>query len=443
MTVDINKIDRHLKSIIDNEALAFAMYTVENRAIPHLIDGLKPVQRFFLYSTLMNARTAYTKVAAIAGRVSELGYHHGEGSAADSGQLMANTWNNNLPIIQGRGNFGSRMVHSMGAPRYTFCKLHDNFFDVFKDTDLAPEHVDKEHLPPAFYLPTIPFILLNGVKGIATGFATDILPHCPEDVVRCVKEYLATGDIKKEPKIKFPEFHGKIIYGDKMFIEGTYTFNGKTKLEITEIPYKYDRETYVAILDALEDAGTIVRYDDKCGKDNFNFEVTLKRDFFTGQKESEYHEIFMKTFKLRQGISQNITCIDENRKLRYYEKASRLIKDFVDYRMKFTQKRIDSKIPVLERKFALAEAKTVFIEKVIDEVIVLRGKTRAAAIKEIETHPELMMFSEELISMNIYHMTKDEIAKLKKQAKEIKQELQYWKKTSSQVEYLKDLESLA
>lgn len=440
MTVIANYTQRPLKSIIDNEALAFAMYTVENRAIPHIIDGLKPVQRFFLYSTIQNAKTNFNKVAAIAGRVSELGYHHGEGSAADSGQLMANTWNNNLPIIQGRGNFGSRMVQKMAASRYTFCRLHENFFNVFKDIDLSPIHTDKEHIPPAFYLPTIPFVLLNGVKGIATGFACDILPHDPIDVTRCVREYLKTGNITNEPAIKFPEFSGKIVtINDKMFLEGTYVFSGKTKLEITEIPYKFEREDYIKILDDLEDEGIIVRYDDNCG-DTFNFDITLKRDFFSEETEQERHEKIMKTFKLRQGISQNITCIDWNTKLREYDKASDLIRDFVDFRKKYTEQRIQFNINKCEKSFRLASAKVEFIEKIISEELVLKGHTKASAIKQIEKHENLMLFASELISMNMYHVTKDEIEKLRKQMKDLKKVLSYWKATDVKTEYLKDLE---
>jgi DNA topoisomerase-2 len=431
---------RSLSSIINIEALEFALYNIENRHIPSIVDGLKPVQRFFLYSTLQNAKTAFNKVAAVAGRVSEYGYEHGESAASDAGQLMANTWNNHVPIIKGRGNFGSRMVQEMAAPRYTHCMVHDNFNLLFKDSNLAPIHSKDEHLPPAFYLPIIPFVLLNGVKGIATGYATHIIPHDPLDVTRCVVEYIEKGVITHEPKFKLPDFQGKLTVDEdnKLSIEGMYTFNGKTKLTITEIPYKYDREKYVEILDGLEEKGTIVRYEDNCGKDNFNFEVTLKRDFFLGQRADEHHEIFMKVFKLRQSATQNLTVLDWDRKLRNYKKSSDLIKDFVDYRTPFVQKRIDNEIEVCNYKLKLANAKTEFIGSVIDETIVLKGKTRAKAIKEIEIHENLKEFSDQLISMNMYHMTNDEIVKLKKQTTEIKKQLSYWNKTTVKKEYLKD-----
>ena len=98
---------RNLQSIIDNEAKEFAIYTVENRAIPNLIDGFKPVQRFVIARALDLSRgnkEKFHKLASVAGGVADLGYHHGEGSAQDAGALMANTWNNNYPLLDGQGN---------------------------------------------------------------------------------------------------------------------------------------------------------------------------------------------------------------------------------------------------------------------------------------------------------------------------------------------------
>lgn len=444
MTATFNK--RPLKSIINTEALDYALYTIEGRAIAHLIDGLKPVQRFFLYSTYANARNSFNKVAAVSGRVSEYGYEHGETSAADAGQLMASTWANNYPIIQGRGNFGSRMVQDMAAARYTYCKIHDNFNVLFKDTDIAPKHKEASHLPPAYYLPVIPYILINGVQGVATGFATNIFPHDIDDVVRCVKEYIETGDIVVEPKIKFPEFNGhltpRIEEGKlKLNLYGKYNLVGQTKLVIDEIPYKYDRIKYVELLDKLEEKGIIVRYSDLCGKENFKFEIILKRDFLTDDIQENDNKI-LTTFKLTQSLTQNLTAIDWNRKLCVFERSSELIKVFVDHRKEFVQKRIDNNIVLCENKLNFANAKIEFINKVIADEIVLKGITRAKALREIKEHDNLSEFAEQLISMNMYHMTNDEVAKLKKQASELKRELNYWKKVTVVEEYLKDLEEL-
>ncbi|EFX0167372.1 DNA topoisomerase, partial [Shigella sonnei] len=223
--------NRDLKSIIDNEALAYAMYTVENRAIPNMIDGFKPVQRFVIARALDLARgnkDKFHKLASIAGGVADLGYHHGENSAQDAGALMANTWNNNFPLLDGQGNFGSRTVQKAAASRYIFARVSKNFYSVYKDTEYAPVHQDKEHIPPAFYLPIIPTVLLNGVSGIATGYATYILPHSVSSVKKAVLQALQGKKVTK-PKVEFPEFRGEVVEIDGQYeIRGTYMFTSRT-----------------------------------------------------------------------------------------------------------------------------------------------------------------------------------------------------------------------
>ncbi|AIA65067.1 DNA topoisomerase II [Cronobacter phage S13] len=440
------KQTRLMSDIMNKEARDYSMYTIEDRAIPNLIDGFKPVQRLFLYSVLRNARNNFSKVAAIGGVVSEYGYHHAETAAQDAGALMANTWNNNFPIIQGRGNFGSRIVQEASAARYIYCTIHDNFRKTFLDVDQSPKHWDPEHFPPRFYLPIIPTVLLNGVSGIAVAYATDILPHDPVSVTECVKQYIKTGDCD-EPKLKFPEFHGRIIKEtDKKFmLEGTYEYDEKrkTKLIITEIPPKYDRTKYVAVLDALVDSNKIVSYTTDC-RNGFRFEVTLKRDLPIDMND---HDAVIKLFKLNQSVSQNIVVIGPDRDqthtdVRIYDTAKELIKDFVDYRLTHYPTRIANKIAELEEKSRYASARIEFINKVISGDIEPRGKTRKQTMTDIESYPNLKEFSEKLISMNIYHITSDEVKKLEKDLQVIEKELKHWKKTTPKAEYLRDLEEI-
>ncbi|MGL4523821.1 MAG: DNA gyrase subunit A [Bacilli bacterium] len=420
-----------MREILNTKALDFAKYSVEERAIPSLIDGLKPVQRFFLYSVIQNARTKFNKVAAVSGRVSEFGYAHGETSAADAGALMANTWSNNLPIVEGDGNFGSRMVQEASAARYVYCKLHDNYFKYFKDEEFAPVHSDPEHLPPQFYLPIIPYVLVNGVFGVATGFRTDIPSYCPDSVVACVKEYIQTGKCS-EPTFKLPEFRGKIVQSEEEnYMLGEYELVGKTKLTIKDIPHKFDREAYVTILDDLVEKDVIVRYEDQCGEDDFQFDVTLKRDFNTDK--------IIETFHLRQNIIKNIICIDQNRAVKPYDNAADLIKDFVDFRMTFIDTRISKTIERLENQLNFARAKASFINYIIGDEIWIKGSSRKVVIEQIKNYPNLVDFAEELVKMNIYHMTTDEISKLEKDCTKLEKELKYWQKTTAKKEYLKDL----
>lgn len=441
--------NRTLQSIINHEALEFAMYTVEERAIPSMIDGMKPVQRFFMYRALEYARanrSKFNKVAAVAGGVSEAGYHHGEGSAASAGQLIANTWNNNIPILEGDGNFGSRMVQQAAAPRYVFCRVHQNFWDIYRDLDLCPEHPEPEHLPPRYYLPVIPMVLANGVKGIATGYATDIFPHSYKSLVECTKAAIEGKPIP-QPTVEFPEFKGVIrrVNDKTIEIEGLYELSGQTKLTITELPVKYDRLSYVQLLDSLKDKGKIVGYKEQ-HKNGFRFDVTLKRQDKFGdlmEKDPEAtHAKLVKLFGLKQVMTQNITVLSPEGKLREYDRVEDVIRDFVEHRRQFTEKRVEHERQRAEYLRDLAWAKVAFINEVIEEKIKIRGKSKAALIEEVKSKPNMAGFEHELVGMSIYRMTEDEIYKLQTEATKQTKEFEYWSQTTPEIEYINDLNSL-
>jgi DNA topoisomerase-2 len=182
-----------VSELAKNEWKEFALYTVEARAIPSMVDGMKPSQRFYLYSSIKNTPRDFKKVESVMGTVTDYGYNHGTGSAGASGQMMASEWANNICLVEGRGSFGTRLVQTAAAPRYTQTRLHPNFHKYVKDIDLSPKHSDPEHHPPAFYIPIIPLVLANGVKGIATGFATNILPRDPIAIAAaCLVDSLGT-----------------------------------------------------------------------------------------------------------------------------------------------------------------------------------------------------------------------------------------------------------
>lgn len=428
--------DYYVSSIADNEWKDYAMYTIQERAIPSIMDGLKPVQRFVLYSALKSASTDFKKVTAIGGIVSEYGYNHGESSAQEACSLMSNTWSNNYPILEGRGNFGSRQVQEAAATRYIFCRVHDNFRRLFKDNEVAPVHPKEEYYTPRYYLPVLPFVLMNGVKGIATGYGTDILPHSFESIKNCVKQVLDTGRCE-EPEIKFPKFVGKIVFTDtEKYIEGLYELESKTKLLITEIPVKFDRVKYVQVLDKLVELDQIVGYDELRGANEFTFRVTLKRDF-----EMD-HEGIVKMFKLRQPISQNINVIGPNDELLHYDRASDLIKDFVKFREPFIQKRIEHNIESTKRSLELANAKVEFIQKVISGALVVQGKSRKQLVQEIESYPGMCEYANELSQMSIYSMTTDEVQKLSEQAAKASKEHEFWVKTTVKKQFALDLKDL-
>lgn len=431
-----------VSSIAENEWRSFAMYTVESRAIPNMIDGLKPVQRFYLYSSIVNSKREFKKVSAVAGVVSDYGYNHGESAAAGAGQLMAADWSNNICLVEGRGSFGTRLVQSAAAPRYTYSKLHDNFNKYIKDLKLSPVHPDPEHEPPAFYVPVIPLVLANGIKGIATGFATNILPRDPAGLVQACMEYITTGKIKQRVRVKYPHFSGDVTYDpqeQKYYCNGTFERKGKTVLVITEIPYGFDREGYVEVLDKLEERGDIVGYDDLCDKQGFKFEVKLKQ-----QTSSLWDdEKIIKEFKLSKPLSENLTVIDYNGKLKEYADERDLIADFCDYRSTILQKRIDHQLERNTEEARWLGVKMEFIRAILDENIVFKNMKKVDVEKQIFAHTSAVRSDvDRLLAINLLSLTEEMIKELAKEIKEVEKLIKYWKSTTPKQQFIDDLNEI-
>lgn len=425
------------------EWLDFAMYTVESRAIPNMIDGMKPVQRFYLYSSIMNSPKEFRKVSGVAGVLSDYGYHHGEVSGASAGQLMAATWNNNVCLIEGSGSFGTRQVPVPAASRYTFTRVHANFGKYIKDIDLAPEHPDPEHIPPRYYIPTIPLVLANGVKGIATGFATTILPRSAKDLVIACAEYLKTGGIEKRVPVTFPEFKGTVTYvneENRFYCEGVFEKRGKTVLVISEIPYGISREEYVVILDKLEETGDIVSYEDQCDKSGFKFEVKLKQNTSANWDDDK----IKKAFKLVKTFTENLTVIDQNGKLKEYADERELIKDFVDFKNGILQQRIEKRIVEHDEILRWNKVKIKFINAVIDDLIVFKGKKRDQIVADIKAIDDQLSDedADRLLKMQIMSLTSDMIEKLQNEIVEAEKMLEYWKQTTPKKQFIIDLKEL-
>lgn len=431
-----------ISKVAANEWKSFAMYTVESRAIPNMIDGLKPVQRFYLYSSILNSKKDFKKVSAVSGIISDYGYNHGEASAAGAGQLMAATWNNNICLIEGRGSFGTRLVQEAGAPRYVYSRLSDNFNKYVKDIDLSPAHEDPEHEPPQFYLPIIPMVLVNGTKGIATGFATNILPHDPQDLAKACLQYINNNAIRTPIRVKFPDYTGEVEQSTedptKYVSYGTFKRQGKTLVSITEVPYGFDREGYVKVLDKLEEDGDIVSYDDLCDKNGFKFEVKLKL------ASSKWNDSkLISKFKLSKPYSQNITVIDFDGKLREYADAKTLLKDFCDYRLGILQQRIDAEVAKYTEEVRWLKVKMEFIQAFIDSRIVMKDNTKTQVVKQImQETSALGGDTNRLLALSIINLTKDEIVKLKKQIEETNKTLSFWTKTTPTEQFNTDLENI-
>ena len=442
------KSNRTVTSFFDKEYLEYARYVVENRAIPSCIDGLKPTQRKVVYIANKIWKTGNEKpmkLFQLAGRVAaEAFYHHGNTSLESSMVGMAQKFKNSLPLLEGVGQFGSLRSPAAGAPRYISAKLHPNFRLLYQDFDLLENKIEEgEKIEPAFFLPIVPTVILNGTSGIAVGFATNILNRNPKDVIDACISILNNKRIKVlAPWIQ--EFKGTFtrdLENPKTWkIKGHHQVINTTTVKITSIPPNYTYERYEEILNLLLEKGIITSYDDNSSE---TIEYTLKF------KRSILNDLVSKgkldnALRLNTQETENLTTIDENGELKIFDKAEDIVKHFVGVRLEWYQTRKDYLINKTEKQLALVTNKARFIKDIIDGKLKINNvpKDKIIAYLKTNNYDTVHGSYDYLLSMAIHSLTKERYEKLLQEKEGCIIALKTLKATDPKEMYLTDLKKL-
>lgn len=396
---------------IDSDYRHYAMYVLENRAIPCFIDGFKPVHRKLFYAMLNEHRGKKTKVSDLGG-ISKFNYHHGESSAMGAAVTLTAEWNNNVPLFQGHGNFGSRLIQEAAAPRYIFASANPEINKYFDDFEVCDKNVDEDNPEPQTYLPNIPWVLVNGVEGIAVGFACRYLPHKPIDIAKACQLALK-GKLKDDHVIpvSFPEFKGEVVQETptKVVTRGIVTRIKRNIWQITEAPWGYDRDQMFNQLDKMMTDGKIVDFDDDCDDTGFNFIVKLDT---AGDAKCQKDPIAY--FKLEKAFTENYTALDETGKLRLFESKVDIIRAFVEYRVKKISDKIRYDIESARAKLTWAMLKLNIIDDVIEDTIDMRKMNRAQLIAyAIDTYAASEDNAARVVQIPLVDMTTDKLAELR------------------------------
>jgi len=313
----------------------YSIYVCQSRGIPSVSDGLKDAQRKTLF--VMKPQNEKLKTISLAGRlISENIYLHSDASACDTISLMAAPYCNNVPLLHGIGAFGTRVGPSdWGAPRYTYVKKNAHTETlIYTDYDIIPlkENYDGSVLEPKHFLPLIPLVLLNGVSGIAVGWSTEILPR---SIVNLIDATIAAIDNKKTLPEMLPnyEYLGCNVRG---IGDNAYEFTGKVTIDgssviVTELPPDLSLEKFKDRLNKLEDDEQIQTYIDRSTK-NIHIEVRFKRGTINTWTEAKAIEFL----KLRSKTTERLVVLDwDGNNIKQYENAEKLVRDFVEWRLKF------------------------------------------------------------------------------------------------------------
>ncbi len=362
--------EKSITEIIDTDYHTYAMYVLEQRAIPSVIDGMKPVQRKLFYAMKdMGGESKKIKIAELGGGLSGYNYHHGETSACGAAIGMAQEWNNNIPTFTHECNFGSRMVQEAAAPRYIFAKMNPIIKNVFQDDEVCLPSDDIESPEPKQYLPILPWLLVNGSTGIAVGFATNILGRSPVDLIEACEEYIKNNKLPEFIQPRFPSFSGCInqLSHDKWSTHGKYEIVKKNIVRVTELPFCYDRESYFSVLEELVNKDKIQDFSDCCNDTGFSFLITFSHENF--QEASKDFEKYLKLVKIH---SENYTTLDENGNLMIFQNVGEIIKYFCDFRVVKIKEKVEYDVNILNRDKLFLEIKKDFIERVLSNEINLK-----------------------------------------------------------------------
>ena len=408
------------------------------RKIASLIDGQKNASRKVLYTLLEKNIKEKVKVSQLGSKVAEFAeYLHGnlDGVIVNLGQDFPGT--NNIPLVQKKGNFGTRFSQEASASRYIYAYGTDKFFELFKKDDtpiLKHQFFEGQQIEPMFYVPSLPILLVNGSEGVSSGFAQKILPRNPEDIKKYIKDKIQ-GKNSKVTLIPFYNgFKGTIEQGEnstQWLIKGVMKVTGINKVEISEVPIGYDLKSYIDVLDKLEDDKVIQGYRDKSENDNFSFEVTVPSKFL---KEWPQEEL-MNKLKLIKKVSENYTCIDENNKIVVCESIQEIIDHYIEVKLKSLESRKEHLKAKLEDEIRYDYSKYLFIKMIVENSLIVAKRKKDDIIKDLDKVQDILTKDDSydyLLNMNILSLTEERMTKLESDIKTKKADLDVLIKKSIQ-----------
>lgn len=439
--------NKTITQFLDKEYKEFSFYTIEHRAIPSVIDGLKPTQRkiiFIAEKIWRNLDTKFQKVFQLAGRVaSEAYYHHGDASLQDAIITMSQPFKNNLPLLEGDGIIGFLRAPEPGAPRYVGAKLSKNFRLLYKDFELLKNKEEEGQIvEPNYYLPIIPTVLVNGSEGLAVGYSSKILNRNPKDIIDACVAHLKGRKISTiTPMIG--EFSGEWIQDTenhkRWIIRGKYEKINTSTVKITELPPSSTYESYDEILDKLVEKKMIVSYDDNC-KSNVEYIIKFNRETLA----SLDHEKMLKLLKLEEYKTETLTTLDERGKLKIFETVEDIVKYFVDFRLGYYHKRKEYLLNKLNLDKSILANKGKFIKSILDGKIEIKNRKKDEIIIELEKM-EFMKLEDNydyLLRMPIWSLTIELFNKLKEDFAKLKEEIKGVEESDPRNIYINELSEL-
>ena len=452
-------IPQNLDKLIGEKFGDYSKYIIQERALPDLRDGLKPVQRRILYAMnqlKLNYESSYKKSARIVGDVIGKYHPHGDTSVYEALIRMSQEWKSSIPLIDMHGNNGSIDGDSAAAMRYTETRLSkfSSFLLQNIEKKIVPftTNFDDSELEPVILPAKIPNLLINGAIGIASGYSTNIPPHNFTEVINALifafkNDNYSISNLSKI--IKGPDFPTGGIIESKLGIKEAYhTGKGKIVIKanivsdsknneiiINEIPFEVNKSDLVRKIDQLINLnkvpGLISIRDDS---DRNGLQITLNT-----RKNVDHHAIInflLKNTDLRKNYYINMVVIKDKKP--QLVTLINIIDDFKEFQFFLYKNLFRYELEKNQKRLSVIQA-LVKISETIDFVIkIIRESLNKEEAKNnlIQKYKFNDYQAEAVVNLRLYRLTSTDINQLIKEHKMLLTLISHYQKALANKDYL-------
>ncbi|HEW8045917.1 TPA: DNA topoisomerase IV subunit A [Streptococcus pneumoniae] len=438
-----------LEDIMGERFGRYSKYIIQDRALPDIRDGLKPVQRRILYSMNKDSNTfdkSYRKSAKSVGNIMGNFHPHGDSSIYDAMVRMSQNWKNREILVEMHGNNGSMDGDPPAAMRYTEARLSEIagylLQDIEKKTVPFAWNFDNTEKEPTVLPAAFPNLLVNGSTGISAGYATDIPPHNLAEVIDAavymidhptakidkLMEFLPgpdfpTGAIiqgRDEIKKAYETGKGRVVVRSKTEIEKLK--GGKEQIVITEIPYEINKANLVKKIDDVRvnnKVAGIAEVRDESDRDGLRIAIELKKDANT---ELVLNYLFKYT-DLQINYNFNMVAIDNftPRQVGIVPILSSYIahrREVILARSRFDKEKAEKRLHIVEG--------LIRVISILDEVIALirASENKADAKENLKVSYD---FTEEqaeaIVTLQLYRLTNTDVVVLQEEEAELREKI--------------------
>ena len=439
MDLDYESKEQSVGRFINTELKQFSLDTL-TRAIPSLVDGLKESQRKILFACFKKFDSANQpfKIAQLASYTAEkTAYLHGETSLGGAITKMTQSFvgSNNLPLLVPEGQTGSRlqMGGDAASTRYTFTKLQPYTRQIFHPDDdaiLSYRTEEGQSIEPEYFVPIVPMILVNGASGISVGYRTEIPQHKFEDVVKSIQHKLTHGSFLDINPF-YEQFKGTITETEDAWVtHGVFTKQGNT-VEITEIPIGVSTDKYTEYLSKLQDGGQIVRFASSAPDENsVRFSLTVPPTFDPA------------CLKLTKTITKRcLNLLLPSGAIFTFATTNEILVQFYIVRLRVYDKRRSHLIDTIKKQLVYINSKKKFVELVLDNKLDVRN-TKPYILEQAKHYEISKTLCEEFLKLSILSLSKEKVAKMEEEQKQLRVALDTTQNTSPEQFYQNDLKEL-